>query len=141
MEIIDLSQPEHYEKLKAGMPIAQGEVRIWLKEAAPHDLVYDQDNLKEIDAENGMLIVAHSETGHHHAIEVLDRPKKPYSKTAQRLIDSTNDLIAELRIHEKSKLIHHRGNDTHRAYLLPPGVYVSRIDTEFVNDAYRRVAD
>ena len=108
MEIIDLSQPENYAKLKAGQPIAQGEVRIWLKEAAPTDLVYEQDNLKEVEAENGMLLVAHSETGHHHTIEVLDRPEQPYSKSAQRLIDETNDLIAEIRIHEKSKLINHK---------------------------------
>lgn len=137
MEIITLTK----DMFKNGRCFAQGEVRIWLKDFAPKEFIPEQHNLQEVDAENGMLIVAHSETGHHHAIEVLERPKKSYSKTAQRLIDKTNDLIAELRIHEESKLIHQRGNDTHKAYLLPPGVYVSRIDTEYVNEAYRRVAD
>lgn len=137
MEIIKLTK----EMFENGQPFAQGEIRIWMKEYAPKEFISEQDNLREVNAENGMLMVAHSETGHHHTIEVLDRPDRPYSKSAQRLIDQTNDLIAEIRIHEASKLIHHRPNDTHKAYLIPPGVYISRIDTEYVNEAYRRVAD
>lgn len=137
MEIIRLTK----EMFESGKCFAQGEVRIWLKEFAPKEFLLDPNNLVDVPAQNGMLIVAHSETGNHHSIEVLDRPEKIYSKSAQRLIDQTNGLLAELRINEVSKLIHHRVNDTHKAYLLPPGVYVSRIDTEFVNKAYTRVMD
>ena len=137
MEFIKLTR----EMFASGRPFAQGEVRIWLKEFAPKELLPDTKNLKEIKAENGMLIVAHSESGSDHAIEVMDRPDKPYSTTAQRLIDSTNELIAELRIHEESKLIHHRANDNHKAYLLPVGEYICRIDTEYTPEGYRRVAD
>ena len=137
MEIIKLTR----EMFASGRPFAQGELRIWLKEFAPKELLPNAENLKEINAENGMLIVAHSETGHHHSIEVIDRPDKNYNKTAQRLIDDTNDLIAELRIYEESKLVHHRANDTHKAYLLPVGEYICRIDTEYTPDGYRKVMD
>jgi hypothetical protein len=137
MEIIRLTK----EMFESGRCFAQGELRIWMKGYEPQEIKYDTKNLKEVMPENGRLIVAHSESGHHHAIDVLERPETFYSRTAQRLIDSTNDLIAELRINEESKLVHHRQNEQHKTYILPIGTYVCRIDTEFLNDAYRKVAD
>lgn len=137
MEYIQLTR----EQFATGRPFAQGELRIWMKEFAPPEFLPKDENLKEIHAENGLLIVAHSESGAHHAIEVLDRPEKPYSKTAQRMIDSTNDLIAEIRIHEESKLVHHRANDNHVTYMLPAEVYIARTDTEYTPEGLRRVDD
>lgn len=137
MEFIKLTK----EQFSTGKPFAQGELRMWLKEFAPKDLIPNECNLVEVEAENGRLIVAHSETGHHHSIEVLELPEQSYSKSAQRLIDKTNDIIAEIRVHEESNLIHHRENHNHKAYVLPKGTYISRIDTEYTPEGYRRVAD
>lgn len=125
------------EQFATGKPFAQGELRMWLKEFSP--FTPDEKNLNEVKAENGLLIVAHSESGHHHAIEVMERPNKTVN--AQRLIDSTNELIAVLKINEESRLIHHRANDTHAAYVLPPGEYVCRTDAEYTPEGFRKVVD
>lgn len=140
MKVIKLTK----EMFKSGQPIAQGELRIWLKEYAPKSLlaaVGKLKNLKEIKSENGMIIVGHSETGAHH---VLERPKgcdAPMSKMAQALIDSTNDMLCELRIQDTVMLTHLRPTDTHKAYLLPPGDYIQSTDQENTVEGWRRVAD
>lgn len=126
----------------SGRPIAQGEVRIWMKKYAPECILKQMGKLKELRPENGMLILGHSETGHHHGVDVLDRPGTPNSKNAQALIDSVNGLIGELRLYEQVKFTHRKsGEDAHRAYLLPPGEYVFENDVEFTPEGMRRVQD
>ncbi len=88
-------------------------------------------------AENGRIIVGHSETGHHHLMDattvnalVMDRP--PEGLRILRLIVS-----------EPTSLDHLRGHDTHDALMVPPGEWEVRIGREY--DPYqqlaRRVAD
>jgi len=132
------------DMFKSGQPIAQGELRIWLKEYAPKSIIErlnKSTNLKEIDATNGMIVVGHSETGAHH---VLERPVKsdvPVSLAAQALIDSANDTICELRLQEDMLLSHSRPADNHKTYLLPAGTYIQSTDQENTVEGWVKVAD
>lgn len=88
-------------------------------------------------AENGSIIVGHSETGHHHVMDatavsamVMDRP--PEGLRILRLI-----------VAEPTALRHQRGHDTHEALIVPPGAYEVRIGREYdpFQQLARRVAD
>lgn len=139
MEIIKLTK----EMFKSGQPIAQGEARIWLKEFTPKSILEKLGklkNLQELKLENGMLIIAHSGSGHHHVLEPVAK-SIPISESAKLLIDSTNDLIGELQIANDCYLLHKRGHDTHKAFLLPAGDYIRSLDEENTPEGWRRVAD
>ena len=82
--------------------------------------------------EDGHLILAHSETGHHHI--VLER-------SAQMFIDQTNAFIAYLNVAEPCVLEHLRSFDTHEPYALEPGFYEVRRQREYTPEGWRRAAD
>lgn len=130
------------EMFKSGKPIAQGEVLIWMKKYAPKrilDLLANGE-FEELKLEHGKMILGHSETGHHHVLEPVDKTI-PISKAAQALIDTTNDLIVDLKIANDCNLVHLRGNDTHKGFMLPAGEYVRVIREEQSPEGWRRVAD
>lgn len=89
-------------------------------------------NLKGGKAENGVYILAHSETGHHHVVK---------ERSAQLLIDETNAFIAYLDVAEPTELEHLRSFDTHEPYLLEPGRYEIRRQREHTPEGWRRAAD
>lgn len=82
--------------------------------------------------ENGKYIVAHSETGHNHT--VLER-------SAQLLIDQTNEFIAYLKVDEGAVLEHERSFDTHESIKFEPGIYEVRRQREHTPQGYRRAQD
>lgn len=88
--------------------------------------------LRAATPENGRLIVAHSETGHHHVID---------SRSAQLLIDETNAFIAYLDVAEPTALTHLRDFDTHEPLMLDKGIYEIRRQREYVPEGFRRVED
>lgn len=131
------------EMFKSGKPIAQGEVLIWLKKYAPKSVIERMAKLKdmkEMPLENGQLILGHSESGHHHVLEPVSN-KISISKAALALIDSANDTFVDLKIYHECALIHQRGNDTHKSFLLPPGEYIRGIREEQSVQGWVRVAD
>lgn len=82
--------------------------------------------------ENGKIIVGHSETGHHHVIDIrgasvveLDRPP-----------EGMKILYAILE--NPTSLDHLREHDTHESIALEPGTYEIRIAREF--DHYAELA-
>lgn len=83
-------------------------------------------------AANGVHILAHSETGHHHVVR---------ERAAQMLIDQTNAFIAYLDVAEPTVLEHLRSFDTHEPLLLRPGLYEVRRQREHVPEGWRRAAD
>ena len=89
-------------------------------------------NLKTGKAEDGIYILAHSETGHRHVVK---------GHTAQLLIDETNAFIAYLDVAEPTELEHLRSFDTHEPYLLAPGKYEIRRQREHTPEGWRRAAD
>lgn len=125
----------------SGKPVAQGEVLIWMKKYAPKAILEKiGSHFKEMKLENGRMILGHSETGHHHVLEPVDKTI-PISKAAQALVDDVNDMIVDLKIANDCQLVHMRGHDTHSGFILPPGEYIRGIREEQTVEGWRRVAD
>lgn len=94
----------------------------------------DQDgDYESVKPENGNLIVAHSETGHHHVIE--------RSKEADLLISKTNQFIGRLIVSNDVEVKHLRSFDTHKTLNLPKGKYVLRYRKEYTPEGLRKVQD
>lgn len=90
-----------------------------------------------LTAENGQMIVGHSETGHHHVIE------RPDAVQIVAKPDSGAMTVLRMIVAEPTRVIHLRGHDTHKPIDLPPGSYEIRGQREY--DPYaemaRRAAD
>lgn len=131
------------EMFKSGKPFAQGEVLIWMKKYAPRAILEGMaklKNMEEMKLENGQLILGHSETGHHHVLEPINKKAK-ISKAAQAMIDAANDTFIELKLFEPCEVVHLRSFDTHGGAVLPPGEYIRGIREEQTVDGWKRVAD
>lgn len=130
------------EMFAVGKPVAQGEVLIWMKKYAPQHVLdaLAKGDMQEMTLEHGQLILGHSETGHHHVLEPVDKTI-PISKAATALIDKLNDSFVDLKLEQDCELIHLRHNDTHKGYILPKGEYIRGIREEQTINGWRRVAD
>ncbi len=80
----------------------------------------------------GKVVVAHSETGHHHFLEAVP---------GVRHYVSSDPLIAYLSLDEASDVVHARPYDTHQTVTLDPGVWEVRRQREYVPGSHRRVED
>lgn len=78
------------------------------------------------------VIVAHSETGHHH---VMDRK----AVTMYRLPEEIYECF--LVVKEPAVLEHRRSFDTHEPIQFEPGTYRVRRQREYVAEGFRRVED
>ena len=92
-------------------------------------------NFEPVSPENGRLIVGHSETGHHHVIELVKSPN------AKLLVDKTNEFIALLDLGEDAVIEHLRSFDTHKPLHLKKGKHIVRHRREFTPEGLRRVED
>ena len=94
--------------------------------------------LVAVSPEGGHLIVTHSETGHHHTIDVVDRaaPVEMY-----RLPEEIYEAFLVVSGDRPAVLEHRRPFDTHEPLALPPGVYRVRRQREYTPEGYRRAAD
>jgi hypothetical protein len=84
----------------------------------------------------GPIVVAHSETGHHHSID----------DSGVVMYESTDPLVAYLVLEgvTNCELVHHRGHDTHEALKLGGGVgaiYKVVRQREYVPNGWRRAID
>lgn len=91
----------------------------------------------KVEPENGVYILAHSETGHHHVIaagsNVLERipsSNLPEGITACLLV-----------MNEPGVLEHIRSFDTHEPILFEKGAYEIRRQREYTPQGLRQVAD
>ena len=85
------------------------------------------------DTEGG-VIVAHSETGHHHVM-LLDRPgvevmRNP-SEPGRSVVQVTDSAVLE----------HRRADHQHESLTFEPGVYELLRQREATPDGWRRVVD
>lgn len=94
---------------------------------------------KLVPPKGGQIVVAHSETGHHHAFAAIPGVEK--------LEEPGNAMVGYLRIAGEvndgagADLVHHRPHDTHETLRLPPGNYELRRQREWTPQGLRRVED
>jgi len=94
-------------------------------------------NIKQVSAQNGNYIVAHSETGHHHVI--AERPNV-------MLYASDDLMVSYLQVVEATDEVetfikHLRSFDTHEPILFNPGIYELRRQREYTPEGWRKVED
>ncbi|RVU38426.1 hypothetical protein EOI86_03835 [Hwanghaeella grinnelliae] len=104
---------------------AQGDFLITRVAALPKraEPVYEKD---------GVAILAHSETGHHHVIDAK-------AATLYRLPEAIYEAFLVV---EKAAVIEHRRTwDTHEALKVDPGIYRINRQREYVPEGYRLASD
>ena len=85
-----------------------------------------------VTPENGEIVVAHSETGHHHVI----------SARAARAYRGPKPLVLFLVVTDPAPIRHLRTWDTHEPIQMKaPGVYEVRQQREYTPEGWQRVAD
>lgn len=84
------------------------------------------------EAKSTRVVVAHSETGHHHDMD-------GDCVTMHRLPDSIMDCF--LVVEKPTALEHHRPTDTHESIMFEPGIYHVRRQREHTPEGWRRVED
>jgi hypothetical protein len=104
---------------------AQGDVLFVKVGAIPADAA-------EKKLEEKRLVVAHSETGHHHYLEVVP---------GMRHFVREDPTVAYLTLGEEADVIHARAHDTHETLRLAPGHWQVRRQREYVPEGWRRVED
>lgn len=84
----------------------------------------------------GRIVVAHSETGHHHAIEA-----SPEVKLFEKL--ERDPMVCYLQIADgfAAEVVHHRPTDTHAMIVLTPGCWEVLRQEEYTPVGWRRVED
>jgi hypothetical protein len=121
---------------------AQGDVMFRRVDAIPRDAIRingDGSAMAAVEAtENaarstaGRVIVAHSETGHHH---YLDGTGVEFYR------DKGNPLVCYLRLAMDTDVVHARPFDTHETLTLTAGCFEVRRQREYVPGGFRRVED
>jgi hypothetical protein len=100
--------------LKFETTAAQGELTITKLDAAPKNIG------ETVKPEKGMLIVGHSETGHHHVVDA-----------GCATLTRVDLFTAFLEVRKATRLVHQREYDTHPPIELQPGMYEFRTGREF----------
>jgi hypothetical protein len=87
--------------------------------------------LNRVAADNGRIVVGHSETGHHHTVaETVEVYEASTAPTGMRILYAI--------VKDPSTLDHHRPFDTHESLGMQPGMYEIRIGREY--DPYAEIA-
>jgi len=102
---------------------AQGDLNIFSVASIP-------EGPERIDPENGVYVLAHSETGHHHVID-----------GATVRVFKEDEFISYLDVKEEASITHLRSFDTHHPITLPPGNYRITRQREYTPKGYRIAAD
>lgn len=90
---------------------------------------------KEQKTEAGRIVVAHSETGHHHAIDAHGRDVVMH--TVEK-----DPMVCYLQIESDfADVVHHRPHDTHETMRLLNGCWEVRRQREHTPQGWRQVAD
>ena len=104
---------------------AQGDLLIRRIDTLPDELT--------LQSHEKQLIVAHSETGHHHAIDA--------APDVVQMFGSADPLISYLKVCQPVELKHHRSFDTHEALQIDIGTYELRRQREHTPEGWRMVMD
>lgn len=93
-------------------------------------------NVERIEPENGVYVVAHSETGHNHVME-MERVEA-FKPAGVKEVDLYQMF---LNVEAPTEINHLRSFDTHETLLVPPGKYEIRRQREWVAEGFRRAQD
>lgn len=109
-------------------PVFQGDVGFQRVEA--RDV---PEAVEPVSSVGGKMIVAHSETGHHHYLD---------AQGVVMLREPSDPLVAYLCVEcESADVVHARPFDTHETISLPRGIYRVMRQREYVPGGFRRVED
>lgn len=97
-------------------------------------------SVKSVESTGEDIVVAHSETGHHHVM-VLDRDEVTNSPQVELFTSEYNPLITWLKVNRPTMLEHRRSFDTHEPVMFPPGEYEIRHQKEYTPEGWRKVVD
>ena len=107
-------------------PIAQGDMYLVPITTVPNDA-------QPVEAENGNLILTHSETGHHHVVK--ERP-------GVRQFSGMDVFRGSLEIKgEPVTLEHLRANDTHAPQTIEPGAWLIQRQAAYTPQGWERARD
>ena len=88
---------------------------------------------KPAQSENGVFILTHSETGHHHV--VIERP-------TVKFFSAMDQFLSYLVVDGEPAILEHlRPTDTHEALEIKPGIYEVRRQREYSPAGWQRAAD
>jgi hypothetical protein len=93
-------------------------------------------NVETVSSENGVYVVAHSETGHNHVMEA--ERVTAYKPTGVNEVDLYQMFFS---VEAPTEINHLRSYDTHEVLIVPPGNYEIRRQREYVAEGFRRAAD
>lgn len=85
-----------------------------------------------VQADQGVTVIAHSETGHHHVIDAE-------AATLYRLPEALYETF--LVVDRTAAIQHRRAWDTHEALEVRPGIYRINRQREYVAEGFRLAAD
>lgn len=89
-----------------------------------------------LEPENGVFVVAHSETGHNH---VMDRTNVQAFIPANK--KNTDIFEMFLNVAEPTPIQHLRSFDTHESIMVPAGNYVVKRQREYIPEGFRKAQD
>lgn len=95
------------------------------------------DGLKQVSAENGQYILAHSETNHHHVI--TERPNVKVFATDNPLVSYLQ--VVEAQDEAETVIRHLRDFDTHQPIKFTPGIYKVINQRESAPEGWRKAQD
>lgn len=107
------------------------------KQARQGDVLFTRidtlpDGLSKLKDENGIFVLAHSETGHNHVMQ---------SKDVELYANDNDPFVAYLVVNNEAKLEHMRSFDTHETINFKQGVYRINRQREYTPKGFRRAAD
>jgi hypothetical protein len=92
------------------------------------------------EAKNGSIVVAHSETGHHHSVDATDG--------VTLFVSPSDPLVCYLQMEgvDHADVVHHRPWDTHETLRLlgapkKTTIFAVRRQREYTPEGWRRVED
>lgn len=90
------------------------------------------EGVRKINPENGVYVIAHSESGHNHEVK---------ANFAQFYEHANDNLIAYLVVDNEAYAEHMKSYDTHETIKFSPGVYEIRRQREYTSKGFRRAID
>lgn len=116
----------NYEIDNNRKPLAQGDMYLIPIVAVPADAA-------PVAAENGQLILTHSETGHHHV--VMERP-------GVRQFSGMDVFRGFLEVEgEAAVLVHLRDHHTHAPQVIEPGAWLIQRQAAYTPQGWERARD